>query len=63
MAENGAILAKADNIVKKAMNKYWKANGSGKWLFIRNQSDGKFIKSKVLDRLRIGSSRLGFMDA
>ena len=27
--ENGPILAKADKIVKKAMDKFWKANGSG----------------------------------
>jgi hypothetical protein len=63
IAENGPILAKADKIVKKAMDKYWKANGSGEWHFIRKHCEGKFFKSKVLDRLRIESSRLGFMDA
>ena len=61
--ENGPILAKADKIVKKAMDKYCKANESGEWHFIRKQSEGKLFKSKVLDRLQIESSRLGFMDA
>ena len=61
IAENGPILAKPDKIVKKAMDKYWKANGSGEWYFIRKQSEGKFFKSKVLDRLQIESSRLGFI--
>jgi hypothetical protein len=28
IAENGPIPAKADKIVKKAMDKHWKANGS-----------------------------------
>ena len=31
IAENGPILAKADKIVKKGTDKYWKANGSGEW--------------------------------
>jgi hypothetical protein len=63
IAENGPILAKADIIVKKAMDRYWKVNRSGEWHFIRKQSEEKFFKSKVLDRVRIESSRLGFMDA
>jgi hypothetical protein len=62
IAENGPVLAKADKIVKKAMDKYWKANGSGEWHFIQKQAEGKFFKSKVLDRLWIKSSRLVFMD-
>ena len=49
--------------MKKAMDKYCKANDSGEWHFIRKQSEGKLFKSKVLDRLQIESSRLGFMDA
>ena len=45
------------------MNKYWKANGSGEWHFIRKKSQGTFFKSKVLDRLKNEPSRLGFMDS
>ena len=54
---------KADKIVNKAMNNYWKANGSGEWHFIRKKSQGTFLKSKVLDRLKNEHSRLGFMDS
>ena len=30
ISENGPLLAHAYNILKKAMNNYWKKNGSGK---------------------------------
>ena len=49
ISENGPLLAHADKLIKKAMNKYWKKNGSGEWHFIRKKSQGVFVKSKVLD--------------
>ena len=46
ISENGPLLAHAYNILKKAMNNYWKKNGSGKWQFVRKQSEGAFVQSK-----------------
>ena len=62
IAENGPLLVHADKILKEAMNKYWKKNGSGEWHFVRKQSESVFVQSKVLDRLKGEKSRLGFMD-
>ena len=63
IAENGPLLVHADRLLKKAMEKYWRSvNQSGEWHFIRKKSEGLFIKSKVIDRLKSEKSKLSFMD-
>ena len=44
ISENEPLLAHAYNILKTAMNNYWKKNGSGKWQFVRKQSEGVFVQ-------------------
>ena len=40
IAENGPLLQRADPLLDRAMNKYWKSNNEkGQWHFIRRTED------------------------
>ena len=63
ISENGPLLQHADNIIERAMNKYWRQNSvNGKWHFISRRGELGLKKSKVLQRLRKQKSKLAFMD-
>ena len=47
IAESGPVLVYADKILKGAMNKCWKKNGSGEWHFVRNHPNSVLVESKV----------------
>ena len=63
ISENGPLLHHADNIIERAMNKYWRessANGRGQ--FVSGKGELGLNKSKVLRRLKKQKSKLAFMD-
>ena len=65
IAENGPTFAKADNILKAAMNMYWgKKSFSGEWHFMHRSEDIRTYsgKSKVMSKLMNEASKLSFMD-
>ena len=62
-SENGPLLQHADNIIERAMNKYWMQNrANGKWHFINRRGELWLKKSKVLQRLRKQKFKLASMD-
>ena len=64
--ENGPKFAKADKILKAAMNMYWKNKEfSGEWHFTHKSEDIRTFysgKSKVMTKLMNETSKLSFMD-
>ena len=64
IAENGPLLIHTDNILKAAMNKYWRAanpSGGGAWHFVKGRSDVFSAKSKVIERFRSEQSKFDFL--
>ena len=65
IAENGPKFAKADRILKAAMNTYWeKKTFSGEWNFTHRSEDIRTFsgKSKVMTKLMNETSKLSFME-
>ena len=59
--ENGPLLHQADNVIEKAMSKYWK---NGEWHFIRKHENVRSYtggSSKVIGKLLEQKSKLPFM--
>ena len=59
---NGPDLANADNLLKKAMDSYFKTHKQGKWHFTIDPTRLKYSVSKVIDIKKGNSSKLFFMD-
>ena len=63
ISENGPLLHHADNIIERAMNKYWReSSANGRWHFVSRKGELGLNKSKVLRRLKKQKSKLAFMD-
>ena len=59
VAQNGPSIAMCDNIVKEAMDRYWKGNN---WHFFKSdRTNIHSFGSKVLDKIKNTQSNLGFM--
>ena len=57
------MLQHADDIIERAMNKYWRQNSANdKRHFISRRGELGLKKSKVLQRLRKQKSKLALMD-
>ena len=59
---NGPNLAKADTMLEKAMDSYFKAHKQGKWHFTIDPNRLKYTVSKVVDKKMVKSSKMFFMD-
>ena len=59
---NGPDLAKADTMLKRAMNSYFKAHKQGKWHFTINPNRLEYTVSKVVDKKMKNSSKMFFID-
>ena len=59
---NGPDLAKADTMLKKAMDSYFKAHKQGKWHFTIDPNRLEHTVSKVVDKKIVKSSKMFFMD-
>ena len=66
IAENGPILVRADPLIKRALDIYFKENNKqqeGKWHFIVGEDITSHSgDSKVIKRLKIQKLKLSFMD-
>ena len=65
IAENGPTLFKADRILERAINEYWKETTKNwKWHFLRTSSIGsnEKIGSKTASRLLKKGSKFPIMD-
>ena len=66
IAENGPTFAKADKILKAAMNMYWrkKSLSGGEWHFTHRSKDIRTYSgtSKEMTKLVNETSKLSFMD-
>ena len=54
---NGPDLAKADTMLKKAMDSYFKAHKQGKWHFTIDPNRLKYTVSKVVDKKWLNQAR------
>ena len=63
ISENGPLLHHADNIIERAMNKYWReSSANGRWHFVSGKGELSLNKSNVLQRLKKQKSKLAFLD-